>query len=92
MAWGHLGLGAGVWEMGKGGPWGSDPPDALKARQLQGPVGGWFLPWCAGPPPAAQSLRLLDSPGLACSLALGEWLRQWLIGSENLVWLFTESF
>lgn len=92
MAWGHLSFGAGVWETGRGGPWGSDPPDVLKARRLPGAVGGWFPPWGAGPPPAAWSLRLLDSRSLACSLALGKWLRQWLIGSANLVWLFTESF
>lgn len=41
MAWGHLSLWAGVWETGRGEPWGSDPPDVLKARQLQGQ-------WAAG--------------------------------------------
>lgn len=39
------------------------------------------------PVPEAVGLR-----GLAGSLALGKWLGQRLIGSVNLVWLFTESF
>ena len=83
------GWGLGDW---RGGPWGSDLAGALRARQLQGAVSGWVLPWGAGPPPAAWSLRLRDSQSLACSLALGKWLGQRLIGSADLVRLFTESF
>ena len=50
------------------------------------PASGFWSNFCC-PEPEGPHLQ-----SLACSLVLGKWRRQWLIGSVNLARRFTESF
>lgn len=77
------------------GAQGSPPAPTPKGRVGREQLGGEVLPVPAsgGRSSLCSRSREAVSPRrLACSLALGKGLGRWLIGSVNLVRLFTESF